>query len=265
MTECKAQSRSAAASTPGASTPGASTPGASTPGVGHPVAGGRTRGSGVRTVYESLRQDILNMRLAPGEPLDETRLSARFQLSRTPIREAMVWLASEGLATTLPNRNTIVSVIDFAAMPAYLDALTLMYRVTCRLAAQRRTAADVEELGRLQAAFATAVAETDAIAMIDANRELHLAIARTGRNSYYSAFFTKLLDEGQRLLRLYYWSFDDRLPQQYVGEHDAIIAAIDRGDADAADRLGSEHAIQVVDQIRSFLASGVGREVRLSA
>ena len=84
------------------------------------VEPGISRGLGVRTVYETLKRDILDMTLAPGDQRDETRLSARFSLSRTPVREALVRLTSEGLVTTLPNRNTIVAVIDFASGRAYI-------------------------------------------------------------------------------------------------------------------------------------------------
>ena len=63
-----------------------------------------------------------------------------------------------------------------------------------------------------------------------------------------------MLDEGRRLLRLYYQSFDDRLPQEYVGEHDAIIAAIAAGDVEESDRLGRAHADQIIRQIQSFFA-----------
>lgn len=223
----------------------------------------RTRGSGASSVFETLRRDILDMRLLPGEPLDEARLSTRFNLSRTPVREALVRLMSEGLATTLPNRNTIVANIDFASVPSYLDALMLMYRVTCRLAALRRTPQDIEVLRRLQGLFAQAVASTNAVEMILVNRDFHVAIARAGRNEYYTEFFARLLDTGQRLLRIYYSSYSDKLPQEYVEEHDAIITAIALGDEDTADRLGAEHARQVVVQIQSFVGSGVGRQIAL--
>ena len=64
----------------------------------------RRRGSGVRVVYDILRDEILELRLAPGSPIDEVRLAERFGMSRTPIREALVRLAGEGLIDTLPNR-----------------------------------------------------------------------------------------------------------------------------------------------------------------
>ena len=67
------------------------------------------RGAGVQTVYEQLRLAIVNLDLPPGSPFDEVRLSQQFALSRTPVREALVRLAGDGLVTTLPNRSTVVA------------------------------------------------------------------------------------------------------------------------------------------------------------
>jgi DNA-binding GntR family transcriptional regulator len=225
----------------------------------------RGRGSGVQTVYDAIRHDILEMTITPGEPLDETRLSRRFNMSRTPVREALVRLAAEGLVTTLPNRNTIAAAIDFSTVPVYFDALTLMYRVTTRLAAMRRSEADLVEIRALQDAFAHSVAAADALQMISVNRDFHLAIAEAGGNRYYTDLFRRLLDEGRRLLRLYYSSYDDHLPRRYVAEHDAIIDAIVARDAERADRLATEHAGQVVRQIQAFIASGVGADLVLGS
>src|SRR5262245_43939089 len=93
----------------------------------------RVRGSGVQTVYEALRQAIVDVELEPGAPLDEVTLAERFGMSRTPVREALVRLAAEGLVSQLPNRNTIVAPIDFGQLPVYFEALALMYRLTTRL------------------------------------------------------------------------------------------------------------------------------------
>ncbi len=57
----------------------------------------RKRGSGVKMVYDLLRDEILDLKLAPGSPIDEVQLADRFKMSRTPIREALVRLAGEGL------------------------------------------------------------------------------------------------------------------------------------------------------------------------
>lgn len=213
------------------------------------------RGSGARRVFEALRDEILDLSLLPGAPIDEIQLAARFSLSRTPIREALVRLAGEGLVTTLPNRSTVVTAIDFLNLPQFFDALTLMYRVTTRLAARDHRPEDVLGIHAAQAAFSAAVEREDGLAMIATNRDFHLAIARAGKNPYYTALFGKLLDEGRRILRFYYFSFEDRLPRQYNDEHDAIIVAIKERDVEHADALAVVHADQIVTQIRQLIAT----------
>jgi DNA-binding GntR family transcriptional regulator len=223
----------------------------------------RVRGSGTQSVYAALRREILSMALEPGSPLDEVRLSERFKMSRTPIREALLRLAGEGLVTTLPNRNTIVATIDFASLPTYFEALTLMYRVTMRGAAVRRDAEIMRRVRDRQKEFADAVTAHDAFGMIEANREFHVAIAELAGNPYYTTFFARLLDEGRRILRLYYSTFDDRLPRQYVDEHEEMIAAIEAGDIGRADRLAIDHAAQIVRQIQEYIARDLERPLTI--
>ncbi|MBB3569118.1 GntR family transcriptional regulator [Rhizobium sp. BK491] len=219
----------------------------------------RKRGSGVKVVYDILRDEILDLELPPGSPIDEVQLSERFGMSRTPIREALVRLAGEGLIDTLPNRSTMVSQIDFLNMHSYFDALVLMYRVTTQLAAKYHRPEDLEAVRALQIEFANAVEAQDALAMISTNAALHLAIAEAGRNPYFTSLFLRLLNEGRRLLRLYYQSYNDRLPRRFVEEHDEIIAAIEARNTELAERLAREHAEQIVGQIQKLLM----REERL--
>lgn len=217
-------------------------------------AGDRKRGSGVKLVYDVLRNEIISLTLPPGSPIDEIQLAERFAMSRTPIREALVRLAGDGLVTTLPNRSTVVSNIDFQNLPAFFDAITLMYRATTRLAALHRSAEDLVQIRTHQADFAHAVQTQDALAMILTNRDFHAAIATAGGNSYYSSLFGRLLDEGRRLLRLYYSSYQDQLPLEYVTEHDDMIAAIEAQDLEQADRLAAAHADQIVSQIQKLVS-----------
>lgn len=228
-----------------------------------PAAPERRRGSGVRLVYETLQQEILTLTLAPGSPIDEVELSERFGMSRTPIREALVRLAGDGLVTTLPNRSSIVAPIDFVNLGKFYDALTLMYRVTTRLAAEYRDELDIQKMWRYQDDFAKAVLAQDALQMIESNRDFHVAIAEAGRNPYYLGLFTRLLDEGRRILRLYYSSFEDQLPQQYVDEHISIITAIEAADIALCDQLATAHADQIVRQIQTFISTDRRRKITL--
>ena len=117
-----------------------------------------------------------------------------------------------------------------------------------------RISREYAELKPVVAQIAAYTEAQDALAMIATNRAFHAAIADAGGNPYYIAFFLRVLDEGRRLLRLYYQSYNDRLPQSIVGEHEDIIAAIEAGDVELCDRLGRAHADQIIRQIQSFFA-----------
>ena len=228
-----------------------------------PKTAERKRGSGAQFVYSILRDEILDLTLLPGSPIDEIRLSERLSMSRTPIREALVRLASEGLVTTLPNRSTVVANIDFMNLHTFFDAMTLMYRVTTRLAAQFHTPADMAKIRARQAEFAKAVSAQDALLMIATNREFHAEIARAGRNPYYESLCLRLLDEGRRLLRMYYQSFDDQLPSEYVQEHEDLIAAIEARDIGRADSLAETHADQIIRQIQGLISRDRRQHIEL--
>ena len=223
----------------------------------------RKRGSGVKMVYDLLRDDILDLVMPPGSPIDEVQLAERFSISRTPVREALARLAAEGLIATLPNRSTMVSQIDFVNLHTFFDAITLMYRVTTRLAAQNWRAGNLEVIQRHQADYRAAFESHDALAMISTNRDFHAAIAEAGRNPYYLSLFLRLLDEGRRILRLYYQSFDDRPPASVINEHEDMIAAIAARDVAGADMLAKAHADQIVGQIQRLMARDQRQDIVL--
>lgn len=66
------------------------------------------------SVYTSLRKNIMNLNLAPGTGISEKEISLRYQVSRTPVRETFIHLAKEGLVRVIPQKETLVSLIDFS-------------------------------------------------------------------------------------------------------------------------------------------------------
>ncbi|WP_342637475.1 GntR family transcriptional regulator [Rhizobium jaguaris] len=126
--------------------------------------------------------------MAPGSPLDEIRLSERFKLSRSPIREALVRLSSEGLVSILPNRSTVVAPLNFETLPEFLEALDLYQRATTKSAALLRTEQDLEDIieaqGRYEEQTRLSFESGSSIPMIESNYEFHMRIARAGKNRY---------------------------------------------------------------------------------
>jgi DNA-binding GntR family transcriptional regulator len=221
------------------------------------------RGQGALKIYHSLRHDILTMSLPPGDPLDEVMIAKRFDVSRSPVREALIRLSSEGLVKTLPNKSTMVAPLNVEEFPKYLDALDLMQRVTARLAATQHTADDLVRIKAAQTVFQRALEQRDALAMIEANRDFHIAISDAGHNRYFTLLYTRLLDEGRRMLRLYFRSLDDKLPPEFSGEHQKIIDAIENRDAKLAEKLAHGHAIQVSDRFLAYLGTRCTENIRL--
>jgi len=213
----------------------------------------RTRGEGAIRVYTKLREDILRMELAPGELLDDVKIGKQFNLSRSPVREALIRLSAEGLVKTLPNKSTLVAPLNIAEFSQFIDALDLMQRATTRLAAKLRTDQELQDIKDKQIKFEEAVEERDVLKMIEANYAFHIAISTAGKNSYFMQFNARLLDEGRRMLRLYFRSFGDTLPPELADEHYQLIKAIEDQDEELAEKLAHQHAVQVSDRFLSSL------------
>jgi DNA-binding GntR family transcriptional regulator len=75
------------------------------------AAGNRT-GNVQDSIYASLRKSIINLNLVPGTAISEKEISLRYEVSRTPVREAFIHLSKEGLVKIIPQRETLVSLID---------------------------------------------------------------------------------------------------------------------------------------------------------
>jgi DNA-binding GntR family transcriptional regulator len=215
----------------------------------------RARGSGADTIYDELRRDILNLTMEPGTLLDETELAERFSLSRSPVREALIRLAAEGLVQTLRNRSSIVAPFDVVAMPSYLDAVQLIYRLTARLAALNRKPAQLTKIKELQQEHAAAAKRGDFLNMIRLNHAFHEAIAKASGNSFYVAWTRQVLDQGQRILGLYLNDVGGKMDNRAVRDHLAMVRAIEAQDPDGAEAAARRDAEIISGRMRDMFGS----------
>ncbi|MFO0992919.1 MAG: GntR family transcriptional regulator [Hyphomicrobiales bacterium] len=213
----------------------------------------RPRGTGATFVYESLKAKILNLELKPGTLLDETELSREFHLSRSPVRESLIRLSAEGLVDTPRNRTSMVSQFDFATLPAYFDAMQLLYRLSGRLAALNRTAAQVEKLKEIERKLEQAHTDSNVLGIVSLNRDFHGTIAEMSGNQFITTWMRGLLDQGQRVFRMYLHHFQDRVPLPKLSHHLAMIAAIEKGDVEGAERASKADADALIDEVVKIL------------
>ncbi len=196
------------------------------------------------------------MELEPGAPLDETGLSQRFSMSRSPIREALVRLSAEGLVVMLSNRSTLVAPINMTEFPRYVEALDFLQRINTRLAAQNRTGPDLRKMEAAAMAFEKACEDRDHLAMSGTNSEFHMSIADAGKNPYLADAYRSLLDDGRRILHMHFDYIDSSETDVLLGsEHQEMIEAIRNREVKLADQLAHEHTRQFHSRFVAFLSA----------
>jgi DNA-binding GntR family transcriptional regulator len=232
---------------------------------------GRPKGTGMQRVYAQVREDIIGLRLPPGADLDESGLEERFGVSRTPVREALIRLASDGLIVLLPNRGARVTHIDISDVPQLFEALELCQRATIRWAAVRRTPSGVVELRTANQRFQEAAQNGDSERMGETNKEFHMIIGRLCGNRYFESLYSSLLAVSLRLARtaFAYAPRSDDAHKGYfmevVRQHDVMIQAIENGNADEAESLARVHTDLFRDRINRYLNSNLAGSVTLDS
>ena len=192
----------------------------------------------VDLVYERIRDLVLSGELAPGARLGQVELAERFGISRTPVREALRRLAGEGLVDPFSNRGFRVADLGLEAVMRRLEVRAILEPGIARLAAERRTERDVEQLWSLIAREERA---QDGIAAHDASREFHVTLARATGNEELVRVLESLwlIEVGRRLLSRR--SAASNWQQEDVKAHREIAAAVAEGRAEDAGRLMAEH------------------------
>lgn len=233
-------------------------------GGGQDGAPKRKRGSA--RVYEELREDILWLRIEPGSALDEVALAKRFEMSRTPIREAVVMLATDDLVTFLPNRTSIVAPHMLDNMNEYLDSHLLLARSVARQAAHFRTEPDLERMRAAARAYEDALASNDVYAIFGADLALHRAIS-SGCGNYFSRKFHDIsLDTGRRAYVLHYFpAFGAEEKRTSLDEHARLIEAIEARDADASDQAMAQHIGSELKVFKRALDPKIGFDMQVPA
>lgn len=222
---------------------------------------GRPKGTGGQRVYAKVREDILRLKLPPGADLDESTLEREFGLSRTPVREALIRLASEGLITLLPNRGARVTPIDISDVPHLFEALELCQRATSRWVAARHLPEEVAQMRLHNGEFLAAAQRGDTERMGDTNKEFHLVFARACDNRYLGRFYESLLTISLRLARTVfaYAPQAGDSPEDYymeiVRQHEAMIERVEQGDVEGADALARKHTDLFKDRVMRYVNS----------
>ena len=197
-----------------------------------------------RSCYDSLRQKVLTLELAPGVMLDETALAIEHGLSRTPLREVLQLLAGEGYLSLEANRGASVSSMDMTVMRNFFQTAPMIYAAVNRLAAENASADQIVTLKDAQLHISQSVKSDDPSQAAICNHQFHEVIGEMAGNPYLMPSLKRLLIDHTRMGQRFYTAHTaagrDRV-ETAMRQHDEIIAAIEDRTPARAVELALDH------------------------
>lgn len=216
--------------------------------------------SRTRRAYQTLRRLILDNELKPGRRMLEQEVADFLQMSRTPVREALIRLAEEGLVDVRPRHGMQVLPISPDDMREIYQVLTSLEATAAELAAARGL--DRPALELLNAAvedMETALKEQDRIAWARADEEFHRLLVRFSGNRRLIALVEGMWDQAHRARMA---TLATRpLPTASNEDHRALVRAIRDGDGERARRIHVAHRKRTQELIVALLAEMGLREI----
>lgn len=203
-------------------------------------------------LVERLRRMIVEGDLAPGEKIPERDLCDRFDVSRTPLREALKVLAREGLVVLTPNRGAAVTRVTAADLAEIFPVLGALEALSGELACAAITPSEIARLRRLHENMVERYRAGDLPGYFNLNQQIHEGILAAAGNETLSGVYGSLAGRVRRARYLANMSRDRW--GQAVEEHEAIIEALEARDAARLSAVLKRHLANKFETIREWLA-----------
>jgi DNA-binding GntR family transcriptional regulator len=202
---------------------------------------------------ESIEEQIATGELAPGSSLDELTLAAQHGVSRTPVREALIQLAAEGLIELRPRKGAVVTSLEPARLLEMFEVMAELEAMCGRLAARRMSDAERRALVALHEACAGAREQGDPDAYFYGNERFHEALYAGSHNGFLRQQ-AQALHRRLRPYRRLQLRVRRRLEASYA-EHQQVVDAILHGDAEAAAAALRSHVAVQGERFGDLVAS----------
>jgi DNA-binding GntR family transcriptional regulator len=228
------------------------------------------RRTGGQIVHDALRHAIIALAIEPGSVLEEEALCRQYKVSRTPVREALIRLSSEGLVELQPNRGARVATLQFIDVVDHYEAMEIFQPVACHFAAVRGTPADMKNIKCRLAKFCDAVAREDYEGIIRHNHDLHAAIAAASHNRCIERGYRQMLVDKLRIAQHGLPGASRNraaaLAERFSGTvriSRRLVEAIASGDGHLAERTARELNAYVRGQVVAHFSTRLAHQVRL--
>ncbi|WP_176593790.1 GntR family transcriptional regulator [Sphingobium sp. EM0848] len=213
-----------------------------------------------RKAVDHVRDMIVRGELPPRSRVQEKQLCERLGLSRTPLREALKVLATENLVELLPRRGARVTALDPERLREQFAVIAMIEAEAARILCRSGTVEQIRDLRVIHDALKSAYVSHDPARYYLSNEQFHRAVVVQCGNRTLVEMHASLI---VHLHRARHFALTMReMNLEFAHDHDEIIAAIERRDAEAAGHHMADHQAGVADQVLAALPPGVtgGRE-----
>lgn len=202
-------------------------------------------------IANRLRDKIIQNELAPGDRIREREVCKDLQVSRTPLREALHKLASEGLIELIPNRGAIITRPSAGEIADMLQVLGVLEAFAGERVCEYISDQEVAEIKALQYEMLAAYARQDRLKYFKLNQKIHLAIVKAARSETLLSLHARL---NARLYRIRYQSnLKNETWGSAVAEHDHILDALEQRDAEKLSTLLRQHLKSTWEKVSEFM------------
>lgn len=200
-----------------------------------------------------MRDMIIEGELASGDRINESELCLRLGVSRTPVREAVKTLASEGLIEAVRAKGAVVKRLEVAEVRHLLEAVVMIEQFACRAAVTRASDAEIRDIAAMHDEMADLFAVRDRLAYFKLNQAIHAGMVALAHNAVLSSMHETL----QRQLRRIRFVGNEK-PDAWAGamaEHNVIMAALKARDAEALAEALAAHLEKTRVRVIAYIDS----------
>lgn len=212
-------------------------------------------------IYQKIKRDILRGSYKPGEQLSANQLAENYQISSTPVREALNILEQEGFIEVLPRIGFFVARITVKEIRDIFEYRIIIEGSTAEMAAKSITEAELDYLASIPSDYVMGDSESY-LQYLQNNREFHLSIANYSRNQFLAKAVAMTLDQMQRLVFLGIGSYD--YTDVILQAHPRLVDALKQRDPIDARKIMVEGIVAARDAAINQIIHGVAIPIQPS-
>jgi len=210
-------------------------------------------------IYQNIKRDILSGVYQPGEQLSANQLAERYQISATPVREALNALEQEGFVNVIPRIGFFVSHVTVRDIRDMYEYRIILEGASAEMAAHYITEDELDSLARIPSDYVMGDNESY-LQYLDNNREFHLSVARASHNLFLAKAVAMMLDQTQRLVFMGIGS--GQHTDEILQAHPRLVQALRDRDATLARAIMIEGIIAARDAAIEQVIHGSNLPIR---